>query len=70
LICMFALTPEPSHDPETTQWQAIAPIVLIYTLVRMVLTATAVGQQSWARWLYSALVVLDVALEASALLPP
>jgi len=68
---MFALTPEPSHDPETTQWQAIAPAVLIYAVGKWVLIfATAVGQQNWARWLYSALVVLDVAIVVIALVPP
>ena len=46
-------------------------VVLIYALARTVLIfATARWQQNSARWLYSALVVLDVALEASALLPP
>lgn len=68
LICMFAVVREPSHDPETPQWQALAPVVLIYVLGRAVLIfATARRQQNWARWLYGALVVLDVVI---ALLPP
>jgi peptidoglycan/LPS O-acetylase OafA/YrhL len=68
LICMFAVVSEPSHDPETPQWQTFAPVLLIYVLGRVVLIfAAARRQQNWARWLYGAFVVLDVVI---VLLPP
>jgi hypothetical protein len=69
LICAIAATPEPSHDPETPEWQLVAPFVLIYVLVRTVLIfATARRRQNWAKWLYSALVVLDVVTALLAVL--
>jgi hypothetical protein len=71
LICMFALVREPAHDPETPQWQALAPIVLIYVLGRMVLIfAAARRQQNWARWVYAVLVVPNVVGVVIASLPP
>src|SRR5262245_32856659 len=71
LICMFAAVREPAHDPETPQWQALAPIVLTYVLARTVLIfAIARRQQNWAKWLYSALVVLDVVMVLVIVLSP
>jgi hypothetical protein len=68
LITMFGAVPEPSHDPETPQWQTFAPVLLIYVLGRVVLIFAAVRrQQNWARCLYGALVALDVVI---VLLPP
>jgi len=71
LISAFAALPEPAHDPEVTQWQAIAPVLLIYALVRTALIfATARRRQNWAKWIYSALVVLNVVIALFVLMPP
>jgi hypothetical protein len=67
-FCMFAVLREPSHDPEVPQWQILAPVVLAYLLGKAALIfATARRRQNWARWLYSILLTIDIAI---VLLPP